>query len=86
VRIEAPPDTRIQRIQEQEEMSGRAAQKTMAERDKATSAYLKRFYDIDWSDSTLYHLVINAGKLDSEAAAHLIVNALSYLPSGESSD
>jgi cytidylate kinase len=47
---------------------------------------LKRFYDIDWSDSSLYHLAINAGKLSIEAAAHLIVNAVSHLPAAESAD
>ena len=86
VRVEAPPDARIQRIQDQEDVGEEAAQKTMAERDKAAAAYLKRFYGVGWSDLTLYHLVINTGKWDIEAAAHLVVNALSYLPPVESSD
>jgi cytidylate kinase len=86
VRIEAPPDDRAQRIQDQEEASPQVAQRTIAERDRAAAAYLKRFYDIDWSDPVHYHMVINTGKLDIEATAHLIVNALSYLPAVESPD
>jgi cytidylate kinase len=86
VRIEAPPDDRAQRIQDQEEASPQVAQRTIAERDRAATAYLKRFYDIDWSDPVYYHMVINTGKLDIEAVAHLIVNALSYLPAVESPD
>lgn len=86
VRVEAPLDARIQRIQAQEDVSQQAAERAITERDKAAADYLKRFYDIDWSDPMLYHLVINTGKWDVEAAAHLIVNALSYLPPVESSD
>jgi cytidylate kinase len=86
VRIEAPPDVRAQRIQEQENVSAKAAQDTVSERDRGAEAYLKRFYDVDWSDSSLYHLVINTGKWDTEAAAHLVVNAVSYMPPAGSSD
>ena len=86
VRIEAQQGDRAQRIQDQEEVSPQVAQRTITERDRAAAAYLKRFYGVDWSDPTLYHLVINTGKWDIEAAAHLVVNALSYLPPVESSD
>jgi len=84
VRIEAPLSTRIQRIQDQENVSLEVAQKRVNERDKASADYLKRFYDIDWSDPMLYHLVINTGKWDTEVAAHLIVNAVSCLPPAQS--
>ena len=56
----------------------------VSERSRAAAAYLKRFYDIDWADPTLYHLVINADKWGIDAAAHLIVNAVSYLPPTQS--
>ena len=79
VRIEAPPEERITLTQEQNELSHQGAQRQIARRDKAAYDYLKRFYDIEWSDPTLYHLVINTGMWDTEAAAHLIVNAVSYL-------
>jgi cytidylate kinase len=85
VRIEAPLDARVQRIQEQEGVSQQAAQKTVNTRDRAAADYLSRFYDIDWADSTLYHLVINTGRWDAGAAAHLIVNAVSHLPPVEAS-
>lgn len=85
VRIEAPLDARVQRIQEQESVSQRAAQRTTDTRDRAAADYLKRFHSIDWSDPTLYHLVINTGRVDTEAAARLIVNAVSYLPPVEAS-
>jgi len=85
VRIEAPLLARARHVQDREQMSLEAAQKKIAEREAAAADYLKRFYGIDWLDPLLYHLVINTGKWDTEAAAQIIVNALDYLPSAESS-
>ena len=81
VRIEAPLEIRVKRIQDQKNISPAAALEMVTERDKASADYLKRFYDIDWSDPTLYHLVINTGQWNTDTAAHLIVNAASYLHS-----
>ena len=86
VRIEAPLDDRGQRIQDQENVSQRDAQRRIATRDRTSAEYLKRFYDIDWFVPAHYHLVINTGKWDTEAAARLIVNAVSHLPPVETSD
>lgn len=86
VRIEAPLDARVQRLQEQENLSLKAAQSTVLERDEAIAEYLGRFYNIDGDDPMLYDLVINTHHLNLEAAAHLIVNAVSYLPPVEMSN
>jgi cytidylate kinase len=87
VRIEAPLDARVEHLQDREGISVAAAQEMGTKRDKAAADYLKRFHGIDWSDPLLYHLVINTGKWDIEAAAHLIVNAVGHLapdaPPGE---
>ena len=80
VRIEAPEDTRSQRIQSDQDISLKEAEKIVAGRDRAAELYLKRFYDIDWSNPLHYHLVINTGKWETEAAAHLVVEAVTYLP------
>jgi LacI family transcriptional regulator len=81
VRIEAPLEIRVKRIQDQKNIDTAAALEMVTERDKASADYLKRFHDIDWSDPALYHLVINTGQWNTEATAHLIVNAVSYLHS-----
>jgi cytidylate kinase len=85
VRIKAPRDIRIKRVQYRE-MVGLApkfqhsqAQKTVDEHDKAAAAYVQRFYGVDWDDPLLYHLVINTGKWGAEAAAHLIAAGVHYL-------
>lgn len=84
VRIEAPLEDRIQRVKDQLKESRhissvtidlrRKAQDWIFERDLASAEYLKRFYNVDWEDTSLYHLVINTGKLNTEQSAELIAN------------
>jgi cytidylate kinase len=81
VRIEAPLEDRMQHVEDHEHVDRATARKMVASREMAGADYLKRFYAVDWSDPTLYHLVINASKLDVEAAAQLIVHAVGRLPS-----
>lgn len=80
VRIEAPLNVRDKRVHEQQHVSLAMAQDIVVNHDRAAADYLKRFYDIDWADSTYYDLVINTSKLSIEAAAHLIAEAVRYLP------
>jgi CMP/dCMP kinase len=79
VRIEAPLETRIRRVQLREGFTAELAGEIVAERDRAAADYLKRFYGVDWSDSLLYHLVINTGRWSIEAASRLIVDAVSQM-------
>lgn len=75
VRVIAPLETRIQTMK-QRGMSGNSEIKTLlAQHDRATAQYLRRFYGIEWDDPDLYHLIINAGLLTLEAAAEAIVAA-----------
>jgi cytidylate kinase len=86
VRVEAPLEERIQRVCSYPELarrsfsdaveSRRAAQELIEKSDAASKDYLKRFYNVDWSDSSLYHLIINTGKLSIEQAAGIIVELL----------
>jgi cytidylate kinase len=80
VRVEAPLETRTRNVQLKEDLSPLAARQRIAERDQAAEDYLRRFYQIDWSDPSLYHLVINTGKWDVEAAARLVSAATNCLP------
>jgi cytidylate kinase len=86
VRIEAPLHDRVRRVQELEDLSPDDARDRIVTRDRAAAAYLKRFYAIDWSDPVLYHQVINMGKWDIDAAAHLVASAVSYLPQATPSE
>lgn len=80
VQIQAPLELQSQRILEWENVSLAEARAIALNHDRATADYLKRFYNINWLDPHLYDLVINTHRLNIEAAAHLIVKAVSYLP------
>lgn len=86
VRIQAPLDARVQRLNRRENFSLAGAQDAAIKRDRAAAGYLHKFHHIDWNDPLLYHLVISTGKLDTETAAQLIVKAVSYLAPAEASE
>lgn len=78
VRIEAPFETRLQRVRDhwQPFMTSldlrRAAQEMIQEKDTASADYIQRFYNVRWDDSNLYHVIINTDKLSIDRAAHMI--------------
>jgi cytidylate kinase len=86
VRLQAPLDARILRVRYQEtvglapEFQQRAAHDLVADRDRAGAEYLQRFYDVDWADPSLYHMVLDTKKWGIEPCVQLIVQAVSYLP------
>ncbi len=92
VRIEAPLEERIQRVKQEIKQTRldfhadveirREAQDRIIERDAASMDYLKRYYQVDWNDPLLYHLVLNIGRMSIEQAAKTIVN-LVYISQAE---
>lgn len=86
VRIEAPLERRIELVRYRE-MEGltpdfqlKSAQEMIEQRDRATEEYLERFFDVDWADPGLYHLVIDTTKWGTETAPCLIASAVDCLP------
>jgi len=89
VRVETPLEKRIDRVRTQMERTGRsfigplearrAALDLINEHDEVSADYLKRFYDVNWSDPMLYHLVINTSKLKVEQAVKLIIETAQQL-------
>ena len=79
VRIEAPTETRLWRLQEYEGLTATEAQEQIAKRDQDSSKYMERFFHVHWNDPLLYHLVINTGKWSIETAASLILDAAKRL-------
>lgn len=83
VRVEAPIELRFKNVIEQmrneqgdtrplEELR-RSAGDLIANRDVASADYVKRYYQVDWADPQLYHMVLNLGKLSVEQAVQMIV-------------
>jgi cytidylate kinase len=86
VRIEAPFEVRLKRVMEQlRQVSGserkedeirRKAGDLIASRNISSADYIQRYYQVDWADRQLYHLVLNLGRLSIEQAVHMIVTAV----------
>ena len=45
----------------------------------SSADYIKRYFNTDWSDPQLYHLVLNLGKLTVEQAVQIILAAVHSL-------
>ena len=91
VRVQAPLEKRIQHVRYHEatglapEFQQKRAEEIVSERDKATAAYVMRFYHVDWDDPLLYHMAINSDRWGIEAGARLIVHAVGCLRPEEAS-
>ncbi len=89
VRVEAPMEDRIQRVKARIKEERRAyyadieirrsAQELITERDAASADYIRQFYCVDWADPSLYHILLNTGKLELDKAAQIIVNTVHLL-------
>lgn len=79
VRVISPTSTRSVRLQKIESLSAADAQQRIVRQDRATAEYLARFFGIRWDDASLYHLVVNTGKLGIEGAVQVIVDAVVQL-------
>ncbi len=75
VQIVAPAAYRVQVVMASQGLSKREAQSRVRDSDRARSDYLRRYYDVDWLDPTLYHLTINTGRIPISTAVELIVTA-----------
>lgn len=72
VRLIAPVDLRIQRIAKQQDIPVEAARAQIEASDQHRRQYLKRYYQADWEDPSLYDLMINTGRISSTAACEMI--------------
>jgi CMP/dCMP kinase len=80
VRIHAPLETRFEHIAASGNIHHFGLRKEITEHDEAAADYVKRFYSVDWTDPTLYDLVINTSRLNVEAVVQIIVDAVKFLP------
>lgn len=75
VQIVAPFALRSEVVMERLALDRRAALNRVRASDRARADYLRRYHGRDWMDPTLYHLVINTGKVPPATAVELIINA-----------
>ena len=68
-------ETRVFNIIQREGVKWREAAHRVRLSDEQRSGYMRRFYNADWLDSSLYDLVINTDHIAEDVAADMIVQA-----------
>ncbi len=58
--------------------SREGALSTIKRMDELRSSYIKKFYNADWLDPSLYHLVINFSRISEEKAIELVKELIDY--------
>lgn len=89
VQTVAPLAYRIEVVMAREELNWRAAQGKVRASDRARFDYVRRYHNVSWLDPTLYHLVINTGRVPVATAVDLIVaaqQAVGRPPDGDNVD
>ncbi|MCS6844909.1 MAG: cytidylate kinase-like family protein [Caldilineales bacterium] len=82
VRVQAPVALRAQRLAALEGLTVPEAEARLLEEDKGRAAFLESYYRVRWTDATLFDLVVNTGKVTTEAAVSWIVEAARRLEAG----
>ncbi len=80
VRIQAPLELRVRRLQEHEGLAPEDAQKKIRERDLSDVEWIKRYFGLDSHDPQLFDLILSTAKYTPEQAADIILKALEKLP------
>ncbi len=80
VRIQAPLELRVKRLQAHEGLTLEEAQQRIRERDLSDVDWIKRYFGLDSHDPSLFDLIINTAKFSPADAADLIVKAMDKLP------
>lgn len=80
LRVVAPMEERVQRVVNAHQISAQAARAQVQDSDLYRADYLVRYYKVDWNDASLYHLVINTGRIDLATAVNLVCTAAAKDP------
>ena len=75
VQVVARFETRVYNIIKREGVKWREAAHRVRRSDEQRSGYLRRFYNVDWLEASLYDLVISTDRIPCGTAADLIVEA-----------
>ena len=75
VQVIAKFETRVYNIIQREGVKWREAARRVRLSDEQRMGYMRRFYNVDWLDSSLYDLVINTDQVPSDLAVQTIIAA-----------
>ncbi|MFN2283458.1 MAG: AAA family ATPase [Anaerolineae bacterium] len=79
VRIHAPESLRILRLTERLGLDQKEAERQINQADKERVRYMKHFYDAEWDNPDLYHLLINTGKISLDLATQIVCDTAQRL-------
>ncbi len=79
VRVQAAKALRVHRLCERLGLDEKEAERQVNQSDKERARYMQHFYNVDWNDPALYHLVINTGKLSVDLSTALICETVQRL-------
>ena len=70
----APPEVRVQILMQRENLEREAAEVMVEELERAHVEYYRKFFEVHPNEPSLYHAILNMGKLQPETAADIIVH------------
>ncbi|MHB1006138.1 MAG: cytidylate kinase-like family protein [Chloroflexota bacterium] len=73
VHLVAPLSARVESVSRSMNLTQVEAKRLIQRQDAERAGYLRRYYNGDWSDPLLYHLVLNTGLLGQDASVQIIV-------------
>lgn len=76
VRLIAPMERRIRNAMVEADLTREEAERRIQKADEDRGAYVKRVYDVDVADPTLYDLVLNLEHMGMETATEMVVDLL----------
>jgi cytidylate kinase len=75
VQVIATFEARVYHIIQREEIKWREAAHRVRRADEQRAGYMRRFYNVDWLDSSLYDLVLNTDRVPADVAVETIIQA-----------
>jgi cytidylate kinase len=75
VQVIAKFETRVYNIMQREGVKWREAAHLVRLADEQRMGYMRRFYNVDWLESSLYDLVINTDQISCDVAVGMIIAA-----------
>lgn len=72
IRLIADEETRIERLKKEFNWNEKQALQRIQESDTNRIGFHSSFYNVNWSDDSLFDMVINTGKVDISVAAEMI--------------
>jgi len=76
VQIIAPLETRVTTLMNEKNISETAAMQRILTSDRKRARYLKENYGVDWRDTSLYDLILNATRVPPAAAVRCIIELI----------